>query len=390
MPDAAVILMLPPVTPLFAAAGPAALWLLVGLAPLVIFFALAAWSSHAPLRRMETARLLLDLIQSSVENDKDPRESIIAASRTLDPEIAETFHDIACGLERGETIAQSLKYSGIRLPPAFTPIIAIGERTGRLNELLPAADRILRDGQKINRNTAASVIGLAFVVAPFAILMLAMLRVYVFPKFNAIMADMLGGKAPELASWAFAPDSQWLNAHILLMLLIWGSVLVYVATSQGLLSGTIADRINLLIPWRRRRMQRDFSTALGVLLDASLDESESVRLAADASGNQSFRERAGLILENLAQGMSLPEAVRPLDNDGQFRWRLSNAADASLGFMKALAGWQEDLDARAFFQEQAMTHGLAAFLVVWNGIVVGGIAFCVFQFLVHTLNLLLW
>lgn len=386
---AAITLLLQP-TPLLAAAGPAALWLLIGLSPLTVFLALAFWSSRAPLRRMETARLLLDLIQTSVGNNKDPKESIVAAARTLDPEIAEAFHDIACGLERGETIAQAVKASGLRLPPAFGPILAVGERTGRLKELLPAADRILRDGQKLNHNTTAAVIGLAFVVAPFSLLMLATLRVYVFPKFREIMADMLSGGPPALASWAFDPDSQWLNIHLLLMLLIWGSVMVYVATSQGYLSGTIADRVNLLIPWRRRRMQRDFSTTLAVLLDAGLDEAESVRLAADASGNQSFRERAGLIIENLSRGMPLPEAVQPLDNDGQFRWRIANAADAANGFTNALAGWQEDLDARAFFQEQAMTHGLAAFLVVWNGVVVGGIAFCVFQFLVHTLNLLLW
>ncbi len=380
-----------PAAPVLGSLWPLGVGMVVGLAPAALLCIVAIAVSRAPLRRRETAQLLLDIVAASFKQGRRPKETIVAAARTLDPELADAFHSIAAALDHGQSLSNALDASGLRLPPGFKSLIGMGERTGRLREILPAAERILRDSQRLNRNAAAAVIGLAFVVAPFALMMLAVLRVYVFPKFLAIMEDMGTETVPALATWAFSPDSQWLSIHLLLMLGIWAAVMAYVAVARGYWSGLLPDAAAMLIPWRRKRMQRDFSTALAVLLDAGLGEEEAVRLAAEALGNRAFQDRAALIIENLAQGRPLPDAVEPLDPDGQFRWRLRNGGDRPGRFTRALAGWQESLEARAFLQQQAATHGLAAFLVLWNGIVVGGVGVCIFQFMVNVLNTqLLW
>ena len=60
-----------------------------------------------------------------------------------------------------------------------------------------------------------------------------------------------------------------------------------------------------------------------------------------------------------------------LDDSGEFHWRLANAIHGRDGFIAALRGWFEALDARAFQQEQAAAQTLTTALVLWNGFVIG-------------------
>ena len=78
-----------------------------------------------------------------------------------------------------------------------------------------------------------------------------------------------------------------------------------------------------------------------------------MRLAAQSSANVIFLRRAEHVVRDLREGVKLTEAVRWLDGAGEFRWRLRNAAPAGRGFVAALAGWHEVLEAKAFQQEQA-------------------------------------
>ena len=133
-------------------------------------------------------------------------------------------------------------------------------------------------------------------------------------------------------------------------------------------------------------MQRDFSTVLAILLDGGAPEPEAVRLAADCSANSVFRHQADRAVNALAHGASLPDAVHLMDHAGELRWRLRNAVAAPGGFLRALQGWNESLDARAFQQEQAAAHGITTALVLWNGLFVGLITVAVFMFLVSIIN----
>jgi type II secretory pathway component PulF len=133
-------------------------------------------------------------------------------------------------------------------------------------------------------------------------------------------------------------------------------------------------------------MQRDFSTLLALLLDSGVPEPEAVALAADGTANAVFRRRAARAVESLRQGVRLTQAVQSLDDSGEFAWRLANAVHGHTGFLGALAGWHESLDAKAFQQEQAAAHGITSALVLWSGLFVGAIAISVFMFLTSLTN----
>jgi type II secretory pathway component PulF len=148
----------------------------------------------------------------------------------------------------------------------------------------------------------------------------------------------------------------------------------------------LVDWIAWRVPWKHKRMQRNFSAMLAVLLDGGVPESNAVRLAGDCAANEVFRRRAASVQAALAQGVRLTDAVRRLDDSGEFRWRLANAAHARGGFLRALTGWHEALDAKSFQQEQAAAHIVTSALVLANGVLVALVALAVFGALVSIIE----
>ena len=176
-----------------------------------------------------------------------------------------------------------------------------------------------------------------------------------------------------------------------MLLLLWLAAFIYIAGPRVAFWFPVLDRLYFHLPWRRKRMQRDFSTLLAILLDSGVPEPEAVALAADGTANAVFRRRAARAVESLRQGVNLTQAVQSMDDSGEFAWRLANAAHGHTGFLQALAGWHESLDAKAFQQEQAAAHGVTSALVLWSGLFVGAVAISVFMFLISlTSSAVLW
>jgi type II secretory pathway component PulF len=153
----------------------------------------------------------------------------------------------------------------------------------------------------------------------------------------------------------------------------------------------LSDAVLFRLPWRRKRLQRDFSAMLAVLLDAGVPEVEAVGIAAESTTNATMIRRASATRQLLGQGIKLPEAIRAMDSSREFSWRLANALQRGGGFLKALAGWHDALDAKAFQLEQTAAQVTTTGLVLLNGFIVASFVIAVFLALVSFLNnALLW
>jgi type II secretory pathway component PulF len=154
---------------------------------------------------------------------------------------------------------------------------------------------------------------------------------------------------------------------------------------ERLLPGA-ADFLVSRLPWRRKRLQRDFSGILVALLEAGVPEAEAVTLAAESTANREMTRRARTVTGLLRGGKSLPEALRTMDNSGELHWRLKNALRRKRDFLQALAGWHEALEAKAFQLEQSAAQITTTLLVLVNGVIIGTIVIAMFLALIQLLN----
>jgi type II secretory pathway component PulF len=339
-----------------------------------------------PMRRAERARLFLDLAESALTRGRPLEETLISVSRSGDASLGTRFHLMAAWLERNLSLSDALDKVPRYLPPQITAMLKAGQKIGDLKKVFAACRQLLKDGVSQTRGAISYLVILTLVITPLGAFVLSMMQVAIIPKFRAISLGMGVGTNSSGIEFLYHHGALLIMLQIGLLLLLWLAALIYIAGPRLAHWFPVLDQVYYRLPWRRKRMQRDFSTLLAILLDSGVPEPEAVALAADGTANTVFQRRAARVVENLRQGMNLTRAVEALDDSGEFAWRLANAEHGRTGFLGALAGWHESLDAKAFQQEQAAAHGITSALVLWSGLYVGAVAISAFTFLTSIIN----
>ena len=373
---------------------------LVGVACYTIMFVLPGGALSVlmhfllslPLRRRDRALFFLDLLETVLQRSQPLEPAILAAAENKDRSIGVRFYIFAAHIENGARVGEALELEPRFLPPQINAILRAGEKLGDLKKVLPACREVLRIAPDTVRSTTHYMVGILLIFAPIACWLITLLTVFVVPKFKDVVAGM-GVKVWAPAQFVFALN----NSHILVGLEIFiffmllALAAIYIG-GPGLVrwfqfrNVPIVDWLAWRIPWKQKKLQRTFSAMLAVLLDGGVPEAEAVRLAGDSTANEICRRRAERVTDALAGGMKLDDAVRAFDDTGEFHWRLTNATHAHGGFLLALRGWHEALDAKAFQQEEAATHIFTSGLVIFNGLVVALIAISMFGMLIMMLR----
>ncbi len=343
-----------------------------------------------PMRRRDRALFFLDLMETVLQRGQPVEQAILSAAENHDRAVGVPFYLVAAHIEGGARLGEALEKVPRFLPPQITAILRAGEKLGDLRSVLPACREVLRIAPDTGRSTMHYMVAILLLFAPIACWMICLLSVFVIPKFKEVAAGM-GAEVWPLTQFVFA-NTFWLVAfEIVVFLALMSAATIYVG-GPGLVrwfqfrSVPVVDWIAWRVPWKQKKLQRTFSAMLSVLLDGGVPEPEAVRLAGDSTANEICRRRTRQVMVALARGIKLDDAVRGFDDSGEFHWRLTNATHARGGFLSALRGWHESLDARAFQQEEAATHALTSGLVVLNGVVVGLIATAMFGILIAVLR----
>ncbi len=357
-------------------------WIVCWLLPAVGLLLLLDSTIGKPLRRQETSSLFLDLLDTILECGSPLEETLVSLieKRELSP-VAE-FHLLGAKLRTGQRLGAALREIPGLLPPKIVAMIGAGERIGDLRKILPACRRLAADKRSETRSNVQSFGWYGLVSLLVTLGMFIFISIFILPKFAEIFVGMTGAM-PASLNFLRAQGKPLLAIQLIALL---GVVMGLLIHGEGHFMrkwfGTIVDWFAFRTPWKRRRMQRDFATMLAILLDAHVPEAAAVTLAADCAANRAFQQRAAGVAQRLQQGVGLTEAVRELDDAGEFRWRLTNAVQAKDGFRRALQGWCESLDAKAFQQEQAAALSLTSALVVLNGLFVSLIVLTTFGSLI--------
>jgi type II secretory pathway component PulF len=379
-----------PVQAIWALALSVFFYCLFGLVP---FFA-AVYGIYflvtLPMRRNERARFFLDLLELGLKEGHSPEAAIMRASSSRDRAPGARFHLLAAYLERGLSLSQALDEVPRLLPPRVNAMLKAGDRIGNLPGVLPACRQTLQDGISHVRGAHNYLIILAFIITPFSVALPLMLRVKILPSFKQVFTGMMEDSSqqlPRLTQFVFANGDLFFFLQLALLAVVWTLMIIYIGGPrlQQWFRGWI-PRTVFLWPWTRRRMQRDFSAMLAVLLDAHVPEPEAVRLAGECTASDYMIQRASKIQSLLAGGATLPAAISSIGHTGELSWRLSNALRRGGNFLGALAGWHDALEAKAFQQEQAAAQLTTTVLVLLNGLAVGLIVIGMFSAITNLLN----
>src|SRR4051812_48345142 len=323
------------------------LYVVFGLLPIAALIYGIYFLLTLPLRRAERARFFLDLLEMGLKEGRTPEGTITEAAASADRALGARFLWLGEHLKKGLRLSDALGLVPRLLPEQIRAMLKAGEKIRDVKKVLPACRLLLRDSVSQVRGALNYIVIMAFLVTPFTIVVPLVLRIKVLPSYVQVFQGMTKGESlPAFTRFVFATNGLFTLVQVLCMCLVWVAFVTYVGGPrlhdwlQEAIPGA-GDRLLCWFPWRRKRLQRDFSAMLAVLLDAEVPEGEAVTMAADCTGNAVFRQRAQRTGRMLADGVKLPEAIRAMDNSGELRWRLANAMQRHGGFLRALAGWHE-------------------------------------------------
>jgi len=344
-----------------------------------------------PMWRAERARLFLELIESALNHGQPVEQTLISVAESRDLSMGPRFHLVAAWLEQNLRLDEALAKVPGFLPPQVTAMLLAGRKIGDLRKVLPACRQLLQDSVSRTRAAVNYLVIATLVITPIGCWVVYVLKVLVLPKFIELSYGIGMGALGGDIQYVYRHFGTLVGIQIAMIVLLWAAEFCYIAGPRMVAWFPVLERFQYRVPWRRKRLQRDFSTMLAVLLDSGVSEPEAVTLAADCTANGVLRRHAARAVDDLRKGMKLTDAVRAMDDSGEFGWRLTNAVHGSGGFLRALAGWHESLNAKAFQEEQAAAHGITSALVLWNGLFVGAVVISVFMFLISIINVgVLW
>jgi type II secretory pathway component PulF len=343
-----------------------------------------------PLRRAERARLFLDLLEHALKRGQSVEEMILSIAQSRDRTVGVRFHLIAAYVENGSSFAAALEKVPRFLPPQISAMLQAGGKLGDLKKVLSASREILRDRPAAVRSAMHYLILVMLCFSPVFILVVMMTATFVIPKFRDVAAGMNVRLLPE-TTFVFGNTGGLIGFEIIISLAMIGAVLFYIGGPQFVRwfqfrAVPLVDWIAWRVPWKQKRLQRTFSAMLATLLDGGVSEAEAAGLAGDCTANEICRRRARRVIIALENGVKLDDAIRAFDDSGEFHWRLTNATHARGGFLNALRGWHEALDAKAFQQEEATAHVVTSGVVILNGALVALIATAMFGILIAVLK----
>ena len=348
-------------------------YLILAAVPLALLWCGWVWLSSA-LNREERARCFLNLLELGLQQGRSPEQTIrsLADERVGLEELGKHFPTLAEAVRRGARLGAALDAVPKFLPRQVRAMLRVGEELGDWRKVLPACRATLTGACGETQTISNNIVVLMF-VSPLGPIVLSVLAVWVFPKLKDVARDM-GSDTPVWSGALFEGSTA----------LAWFIAAAWFLFWLGSLN--LPQRLEFLLPWRRKRMQRDFSTMFSQLLDAGVPEARALRLGAECAANSTFLERADRAAADLQQGAKLPEAARRLDDAGEFAWRLRNAAAPGGSFAVALEGWHEALAAKAFQQQQTASQLVTTAFVFLNGVMVSLVALGLFRVLLGILE----
>ncbi len=232
--------------------------------------------------------------------------------QTENKKLAAAIKDMQANIEKGETLAGSMR----KHPKIFTSMlvnmVAAGEESGNLVEAFHQMEIWFDKAQK-TKSAVKKAMAYPMVVLTVMVIVLIVMMTTIIPKFLATFAEM-DMELPGVTKAVMAVSDWFVKWWYLVIAGILGLIVGGVAfsrTSQGKhFFGWFARKLPVVKLMTIRSASATFCRTLALLLGSGLSLTESLELVAMNMGNIYFREAVQRVRVTVSEGWSLNNSLR--------------------------------------------------------------------------------
>jgi type IV pilus assembly protein PilC len=282
---------------------------------------------------------------------------------------------IAKDVEGGGTLADSFRKFPRTFDDLFTNMIQVGESGGVLDVVLQRLSSYIEKAASLKRKVKSAMVYPATIIS-VAVLVIIFMMTFVIPSFASMFATM-GAELPlptQIVLWL----SAFTRNYIIFILAAIGAMIFavkkYYATEQG---SHVIDSFMLKVPvigmLVRKVAVARFTRTLGTLISSGVPILEGLRITARSAGNRVVEKAVLQARAAVTAGRTLAEPLKaspvfpPMVVHMISVGENTGALDQMLG--KIADFYDDEVDAAV----SALTALLEPMMIVFLGIVVGGI-----------------
>jgi type IV pilus assembly protein PilC len=243
----------------------------------------------------------------------------VLSKQEPDPVLKKVIVSIAESVQSGGTFSESLSSHPKIFNKLYVNMVKAGELGGVLETVLLRLAEFQEKAQKI-KNKVVSAMFYPVIVLVIAIVIMAFLLVFIVPKFEAIFADMLGGKPlPVLTQFVIGTSNLVKNNLIVILGGLVALVFGFKFLSKTPKGGVLIDKFLLRSPvfgdlTRKSAISR-FSRTLGTLVTSGVPILQALNITRDTAGNAVVADAISKVHDSVREGESI---VQPLEASGVF------------------------------------------------------------------------
>ncbi|MEY2408208.1 MAG: type pilus assembly protein PilC [Verrucomicrobiota bacterium] len=296
--------------------------------------------------------------------------------------LKEIVGQLGVSIEGGSTFSEALAQHPKVFNRLFVNMVKAGELGGVLEVVLARLSEFMEKAQKIKGKVIAAMFYPAAVIT-VAIAILAVLMVWVVPKFKDIFKDMLPGKPLPGFTRFVLGISDAIASHFILTFIITvilGSALIaFIRTRAG---RRLFDKFKLNMPVLGPVISKvaisRFTRTLGTLVSSGVPILQALTIVKETSGNVIVGAAVGAVHESVKEGETI---TAPLEASGVFPPMVISMVDVGEQtgalpemLMKIADNYDEEVDNAV----AAMTSLLEPIMIVILAVIVGSIVIALF------------
>ena len=232
--------------------------------------------------------------------------------QTENDKLAAAIREMQASIEKGETLAGSMRKHPKIFSSMLTNMVAAGEESGNLEDSFTQMEAWFDKAKRTKASVGKAMVYPCILIVVMIIVLIVMM-VKIIPTFLKTFTEM-DMELPKVTLAVMAVSDWFVEWWWLFLLVLVGLVLLGVLfnrTNKGKhFFGWLARKIPVVKDFTVRSASAIFCRTLGLLLGSGLVLSDSLELVAMNMGNIYFREAVQTIRTLVSEGWSLNTAMR--------------------------------------------------------------------------------
>ena len=299
---------------------------------------------------------------------------------------------LGLAIEGGSTFSEALAQHPKVFNRLFVNMVKAGEMGGVLEVVLKRLSEFMEKAQKIKGKVIAAMFYPAAVIS-VAVIIMAILMVFVVPKFKEIFAGMLeGAQLPEFTQFVLGISDAIKNHFIISIIGVVVVVILMNLSVRTKLGRRLFDRVKLHAPVLGPVISKvaiaRFTRTLGTLVSSGVPILQALTIVKETAGNVVIGDAVAAVHESVKEGETI---TAPLEASRVFPPMVISMVDVGEQtgalpemLMKIADNYDEEVDNAV----AAMTSLLEPIMIVFLAIIVGSIVIALFLPLIKIMDTL--